>query len=51
MIAIENIPAAYPNLVRLLIDKDLSEARHHDEWLEVCKTLGKFLVGPEDDTY
>jgi TetR/AcrR family transcriptional regulator len=48
MIAIENIPVAFPNLVRLLVDKDLSAAQQQEEWLEVCRTLGKFLVGPED---
>jgi AcrR family transcriptional regulator len=50
LVAIENIPTAYPVLARMLVDKDLSEPRHRGEWLEICKVIGKFLVGPENAT-
>jgi AcrR family transcriptional regulator len=48
LVAIENVPAAYPELAQMLVDKDLTAPRHQGEWLEICKVIGKFLVGPED---
>lgn len=48
MLGIETIPIAYPNLVKLLIGKDLSDPKFQPEWIEVCKTVGEFLIGGED---